>query len=189
MSSNVLEGAVPKPQADPPTRNARIAAGLLLALAGTMFVLPTTGGMAVVLDPHGAAPWLLRYILPALQPSEGDALDFLQKYWKTLPALIGGALIANPRSRQVASYVLLVVMSVIVVCGTIVLQFGQIDDNIRSIAATIAETSSLRLRVAEEALKELLVQIRLTRELAMLFLAGLAGAATAAYSPQKEKPT
>lgn len=187
MNSNAREGN-PKPEAAPPSRSAQIAAALFLFLAGLTFVLPTIAGMALVLDPHGAAPSQLRYILPVFQIAEGTPLAFLQDYWEILPALIGGAMIAHPRSRKVASAVMVAVMVAVMLFGTFVLQFGQIESNLPAIAASIAETGIMRLSVAEGAVKEILSQIRQTREIAIPVLAGLAGAAFAAHPVRAEAP-
>lgn len=179
-------GGDPTPAPAPPDLRVSVAAGLFLLIAGLTFILPAIAGMALVLDPHGAAPSKLRYILPIFQPAEGTPLAFLQDYWKTLPALVGGAMIALPQCRKLASAVLFAVMAAVMILGSIILQYGQIESNLPAMAASVAETGLMRVPVAEKALSELLSQIRQTREIAITLLAGLAAAAVAAHAVRKE---
>lgn len=181
-------GGDPTPASAPPDLRVTAAAALFLLLAGLTFILPAIAGMALVLDPHGAAPSQLRYILPIFQPAEGTPLAFLQDYWKTLPALVGGAMMALPRCRKLASAVLFAVMAAVMILGTIILQYGQIESNLPAIAASVAETGIMGVRVAEKALSEMLSQIRQTREIAITVLAALAAAAVAAHAVRKETP-
>ena len=153
----------------------RLVAGTFSVCALVTFAIPTLIGLLLLTEDGNSQPSsIIEFFLPVFSDvSDEGPLAFFRNYWTMLPTLLGGALLALPRTRVVAGRLLVLLMLFVGVGGTIYLQWEAPEPVLRSVAYYLGNNPGVVL----DSFAELRAQIESTREIALPFLAAMVGAA------------